>query len=117
MAEKLPLTVVASCGRGNILFHCSSMLPTDISDMSVATWYVGLHVAESVRRPLPFEIKMITYLRKTKTAVLSANVDMEPYRPIQPQSCSRLSSASGATFCCLSEYGWYYRIGGAIVKD
>lgn len=66
------------------MFGCSSRLPTDTLDMSVATCYVGSHVAESVRRPMTFEIKTITYLRKNKTIVLSANVDMEPHGPIQP---------------------------------
>lgn len=49
----------------------------------VATWYVGLHVAESVGRQVTFEIK-ISYWRKNKTTVLSVNVDIEPYWPTQP---------------------------------
>lgn len=49
-----------------------------------ATWYVGLHVAESVGRKLTFEIKTISYRRKNKTTVLSVNVDIEPYWPTQP---------------------------------
>lgn len=43
----------------------------------VAMWYVGLHVVESVGRQLTFEIKTISYQRKTKTTVLFVNVNVD----------------------------------------